>query len=245
MQFLTLPIPPLLDLVPEQRDIAHHLSRLLIQQKLQRHHAVRKPRTRRPRHEEVHRLEIIREKLRLTKAIPRDPTHVVGEPQMINPELLLVCLAMRPVGDMLPVQQQTMRRLDVQRRVAVLQRDRERRAIRPEPNVNEVLPFRNRDDRHHVVPAVKTRPRPGLGLAHRLDGAVDARARRHDAETQAPHHRREQQRVLHAVAAAAGGALDAFVEQVQGIEADGVVRGIVQLQVLPGDVGDLVADDGG
>ena len=96
-----------------------------------------------------------------------------------------------------------------------------------------------------MIPAVETRPRPGLRLAHRLDGAVDARTRRHDAEAQAAHHCREEERVLHAVPPAARGALDAFVKQVLRVEADGVVRGIVQLQVLPGDVGDLVPDDGG
>ena len=223
MQLLALPIPPLLNLIPKQRDIPHHLPTLLIQQKLQTHHAVREPAARAPAHEEIHRLEIIGEKLHLAETIPGNPRRVVRIPQVVHPEFLLGVRAVRAIGDMLLLQQQAVRGFDVERLVACFQGDGEGWAVTAEPDVDEILFAGDRDDRHHVVPAIVARPCPGLRLAHGLDRAVDPGTRRHDAETETPHHGREQQRVLHAVAASPVPALNAFVEEVQGVEADGVV----------------------
>lgn len=49
--------------------------------------------------------------------------------------------------------------------------------------------------------------------------------------------------VLHAVAAAAGGAGDDFVEEVVGVERHSAVRGVVQVEVFEGDVAQLVPNE--
>ena len=91
------------------------------------------------------------------------------------------------------------------------------------------------------LPAIVAGAFPALGRRDGLSGLVDAGAGGVDVVAERAEHGAEEGAVFHAVAAAAGAAVDDLVEEVLRVEGDGVVGGVVEFEVLEGDGGELVA----
>ena len=161
---------------------------------------------------------------------------------MVDPHFLRG--AGRVVGDVVPGQKLFVGREDFDARVAFGQGRGGRGRVRAEADVDEVARALDRQDRDHVVPAVVARAWPVAPGGDGLAGFVDARAGWVDRVAEREQDRVEEARVLHAVAAAAAGISDDFLEEVRGGEADGVVGGVVQVEVFPGDVGEEVFLEG-
>lgn len=94
-------------------------------------------------------------------------------------------------------------------------------------------------------PATILRPPPVLARRHRLHSFIHPCTRGHDVVAQARQYDAENRRVLHAVPTTSHASLDDLVEEVHRVETDGVVRRVVQVEILPRHVGkEVLLQDG-
>lgn len=88
-------------------------------------------------------------------------------------------------------------------------------------------------------------PRLLAGLPIEIDGVTHTSAQRYDSVTETPEHLAEEGVVLHAVATASSAFLDDAMKQVSCVKRNAFDLGVVEIEVLEGDLAELVSDEFG
>ena len=142
----------LLDLVPEQGDVADDVLGLLVHDHLERDEHVREPAGGALADEEVHGGEVVGEELDLAEAVGRDEGLGVREAEVVDPEFLRGRGLVRVVGDVGACEQFGVGGEDLDGLVVVLQGHGRRGTVGAEPDVDEVPRAGDGEDRDHVIP---------------------------------------------------------------------------------------------